>query len=310
MLFALVLDCLLEVQMLGLRQSPSDDSVDALADDSPVGLGGLCVLGPHRVDLSPKVIAKMLEQRDFKIFAAWRSGMRVVPNGHLLRRQPRKISLADRFGDAQLKVFVEPVVHEVAANRVVIVAKIGSVEQADAVFGAKHPVQILQFRKALCRHLLGPVIRRGKTKRLRGEEGCKSDIAFINAKQRAVFAGATALHCGRDHDGRNGCDRARVDRPNNEGLRSAAARPSHGESFGVNVVERFEEVERANRAVGLQAHDRLQLRFSLRAKEPITFWRFQMVALLGESVGDAPGDLLTISVANHVVMKHDAAHAS
>ena len=129
-------------------------------------------------------------------------------------------------------------------------------------------------------------------------------------RSAGVFARATALHRGRDHHGGKRHLHARVDGAEHERLRPAAAGSRHPNPRGIDIRQRRNEIQGADGVPRLQAHGRLQMRFGLGTEQSPALRLVHFRALGLEAVDDLLRDLLAVGVANHVVVEHDATHAS
>ena len=168
---------------------------------------------------------------------------------------------------------------------------------------------LLQLGKALGHDLLGPVVGAGHAQRPGSGQGGKLDVARADAQAAAVFAGAAALHGGRDHHGRKADGRPRIDGA--QRIKVCVPPPLAPVTpirVGIDVRQRAQPIERADRVVGLQAHDALQAQLGLRAEKPPVLGRVHC-GRARRTVRELGRNLHAVGVAQHVVMKHHAAHA-
>ena len=107
--------------IVGGPQAATDHDVDPTADNFAAVRDGI---GIGKLLLAVRI--PIAQQLPFKLVAPCRFRMLVVPNRHLFGCQQRDLRLLDRFLHAQLEMFVEPVIHRVPRNGVVVMSELGS----------------------------------------------------------------------------------------------------------------------------------------------------------------------------------------
>ncbi len=207
-----------------------------------------------------------------------------------------------------MEMLVDPRVHGRPADVVVVVLELQQRMVPHVLLRAEQPVVLLQLRETLGGHFLGPVVGRQQAQRFGGEHRRELDVAGRHPQQARVFARAAALHGGRDHHGRNGNRDAGIEGAENERLRAAAAGARDRDPLRVHVRQAQEEIHGPEGIIGLHPHDRLQTRFRRGTEQPPILGRAHLRPLLGESVRQALRNLHAVGIADHVVVKHDAAH--
>ena len=207
------------------------------------------------------------QQRAFVGCAARRLGMIARPNGQLFDRQRLIIFFDHRFGQTELQIFVEPLIHHLAADVVVVVSKLQHRLGHHLIASAEQAIDLLQLRQALGIDLLGPVVGGRHAQGSRRDQGGHLDIASVDAQQRRILAGAAPLHARRDHYGRKRHGWPRIDGTQDKRLRAAAARAGHANPLRIDVGQLAEPVESPQRVVRLQAEHALHSQLGLRAEE-------------------------------------------
>ena len=189
-------------------------------------------------------------------------------------------------------MLVEPRVHQLPADVVVVVAELRQTFRMHLVLGVVELEDLFQLGEAFSLDVDGPVAGAAHGEGFGSEEGGEVDVAGADAQVGGVLADAAALHGGGDHDGREGDAGAIIDAAEDEGLRAAAAGAGHADALPVHIRQVDEEIEGADAVPGLQAHEAVQPH-------------------LGFHIGEAAAvrDLQAVGVADHVVMEDDAAHA-
>ena len=93
-------------------------------------------------------------------------------------------------------------------------------------------------------------------------------------------------------------------------MRAAAACAGDADPPAIDLGQRLQKVQCADRVPGLQAHDRLQTKFSCGAEQPPAIRIFHFRSTILEAVSEVVTDLLRVGVANHVVVEDEAAKSS
>ena len=205
-------------------------------------------------------------------------------------------------------MLIEPAIHHGPADVVIVVAEMIERLGHDVQLGTQQLVKLLELGQPFRRDLLGPVVGAGHAERLGGEQAGELDVAGIDAKQGGILASAASLHAGRDHHGRKGDGRPRINAAQNEGLRTTAAGAGDADPCRINIRQCDEPIERPDRVVRLQPHDALQMQLGLRAEEAPVFARFHLRTAAAIAMRELERNLLAVGVAHHVVRKDHATH--
>lgn len=161
----------------------------------------------------------------------------LVPDAERILSEVFKIAFEDWFGETEVEVVVDPVVHTDAADVVVVVTEVEGGEEGDAIGGLVESVEFLEFGEAIAWHGFGPIVGRGHGEGFGGEEGGDFNVTGIDAKTAGVFAGAATLHTGADHDGGEGELNTGIDGGSDKGLGTAAACAGDTDPVGVDFGE-------------------------------------------------------------------------
>ena len=179
----------------------------------------------------------------------------------------------------------------------------------DLIFCSQECIQLRQFWKSLGCHFFCPIIRSCDHLRFGCEECGKLYIAGPHSHQATVFTRTSTLHRRTHHDRRDGDRNPRLNGSQDHGLRASAAGPSHCQSTAVHIRQALQKVGSTNGVPRLEPHHTLQSPLGLRAEQSPSGLRIHFRALLSEPMRHVITDLLTVRVANHVIVKDDAPHA-
>ena len=288
-----------KADLFGFGECASDNGFprgqEHLLDEARVfGLEGLIdvlgVLGAHPG-------ADGLFVLEARLVAGW-GGMGGGPDGALGLCEEDELAFLNGFWECELEVSVQEVVEGGSGGEVVVVWELGGEVGEESVGGTEKGVEVFEVRQALGVDFLGPIVGGGNAERARGGEGGDVDVALVDAQVVGVFAGASALHGGGDHDAGEGGFDARIDAGDHHGLGASAAGTGAGDALGVDFLKGEQEVEGAHAVPSLEAEGGLEAEVGLGADESLGL---SAVAMFGELHG--------VGIAERVVQEGRAAHA-